>query len=263
MSPKTLPVSTGKIEYVYIPHPAGRVLKTAMASNEQKVLAIVRRKILNGDYAESDRISEVAIAQELGVSRTPARTALAALEAEGLIEKRAGRGYSARPIRTADVAKAIEVRAVLEGLAARNMASIGMSCEVEAKLRASIAKSAALLETDEPEQDLIGGYQEANVVFHETIMFHCGNELIAHTFERIRHLPLTALGTLAFDQTHVKREKMRLTVGHSQHVIIFDAIQKGDAARAESMMREHSHATLNYSELFVLKSGREAQPAVS
>lgn len=259
MSPNSLPNSTEIFNYVSIVSDTGRITETAMASNEQKVLAIVRRKILNGDYAEADRISEVAIAQELGVSRTPARTALAALEAEGLIEKRTGRGYSARPIRTADVAKAIEVRGVLEGLAARNMALHGMSCEVEQKLRDSIAHSAALLETEEPGHDLIGGYQEANVVFHETIMFHCGNELIAHTFERIRHLPLTALGTLAFDQTHVKREKMRLTVGHSQHVIIFDALQKRDAARAETMMREHSHATLNYSELFVLKPQDEVQ----
>ena len=229
-----------------------------MASSEQKVLAIVRRNILNGDYGEHDRISEVAIAQALGVSRTPARTALAALEAEGLIEKRKGRGYSARPIRTADVAKAIEVRGVLEGLAARNMALNGMSCGAEEKLRNSIACSTAVLESDEADSDLIGGYQEANVIFHETIMYECGNDLIGHTFERIRHLPLTALGTLAFDQANVNRERMRLTVGHSQHVIIFDAIQKRDAARAETMMREHSHATLNYSDLFVQKHRNES-----
>jgi GntR family transcriptional regulator, vanillate catabolism transcriptional regulator len=221
-----------------------------LTTHEQKVLAIVRRKVLNGAYTTEDRISEVAIAEEMGVSRTPARAALIALEAEGLLEKRTGRGYSARPIRTEDVAKAIEIRGVLEGLAARKLAENGMSAKTEDLLQGSIRQSAALLETTEPDADLIGGYQQANVVFHETLMRDCGNDLIGHTFGRIRHLPLTALGTLAFDPANLERERMRLTVGHSQHVIILDAIRKGDGNRAEVMMREHSHATLNYSDLF-------------
>ena len=84
-------------------------------------------------------------------------------------------------------------------------------------------------------------------------MYHCGNDLIAHTFERIAMLPLTGLGTLAFDKTNWRRERMRLTVGHSQHVIIFDALKKRDGQRAEAIMREHSNATLNYADLFVKK----------
>lgn len=224
-----------------------------MSRNAQQVLAMVRRRVLNGAYPEDHRLSEVSIARDMGVSRTPARTALVALEAEGLIEKRAGRGYSIRPISTADVTKAIDVRAVLEGLAARSLALNGMSPEIEEVLGRCIAQAAMVLEADNPDPDLIGGYQEANLLFHQTIMDHCGNELISHTFERIRHLPLAALGTLAFDPTDIKRERMRLTVGHSQHVILFDAFQKRDAARAEAMMREHSHATLNYADLFVRK----------
>ena len=66
-------------------------------------------------------------------------------------------------------------------------------------------------------------------------------------------LPRTALGSLAFDRTTLKRERMRLTVGHSQHIIILDALSNRDAQRAERMMIEHSHATLNYHELFVDK----------
>ena len=222
-----------------------------MASHEQRVLAIVRRKILNGDYGEGARISEVSIAEELGVSRTPVRTALVALESEGLLEKRKGRGYSARPIRTEDVEKAIEIRAVLEGLAARSMAINGVSASARAAFERSVRTTAELLEVERPDADLIGEYQIANVLFHETMMSECGNDLIALTFERIRYLPLTALGTLAFDAAKPERERMRLTVGHSQHLIILDAIHSGDAARAEAMMREHSHATLNYARLFV------------
>jgi GntR family transcriptional regulator of vanillate catabolism len=219
-----------------------------MASSEQRVLAIIRRKVVHGEYGADDRISEVAIAGELGVSRTPARMALAALEAEGLIEKRKGRGYSVRPINADSIQKTIEIRAVLEGLAARTMAMTGISAETENRLVATIEQTAAAL--DKPGPALMGDYQNANIVFHETIMTECGNELIAMTFERLRHLPLAALGTLAFENADYERERTRLTVGYSQHVIILDAIRKRDAARAEAMMREHSHATLNYSDLF-------------
>lgn len=222
-----------------------------MPSHEQRVLAIVRRKVVNGDYGPDDRISEVAVADELGVSRTPARTALAALEAEGLIEKRQGRGYSVRPVSRESIANAIAVRAALEALAARTMAENGMTEEVEERLAASVRDTAAVLEHEDPEIDLMGGYHAANVVFHETIMNGCGNDLIAHAYDRIRHLPFAELGTLAFERTVLKRDRIRLTVGHSQHVIILDALRKRDAARAEAIMREHSQATLTYADLFV------------
>lgn len=224
-----------------------------MSSSAERVLAVVRRQILNGERKPGDKISEVAVAADLDVSRTPARTALAALEAEGLIEKRDGRGFTIRSITTADVAKAIDVRSVLEGLAARTLAHEGMSCEVEDKLLHSISMSQAILESEDKSTDFIGGYQAANRLFHETIMRECGNDLIAHTFERIAMLPLTGLGALAFDKTSWRRERMRLTVGHSQHVIIFDALKKRDGQRAEAIMREHSNATLNYADLFVKK----------
>lgn len=222
-----------------------------MASSVEHVLAVIRRQILNGDRPPGEKISEAAIAAELGVSRTPARTALAALQAEGLIEKRKGRGFTIRSISTADVEKSIAVRAALEALAAATMAQTGMSPEVEADLSRSIKMSEDMLAGDGPVASQLELYQEANILFHETIMKRCGNELIAHTFERIAMLPLTSLGSLMFKATEPRRERMRLTVGHSQHVIIFDALKKRDAARAEAMMREHSHAALNYSDLFV------------
>jgi GntR family transcriptional regulator of vanillate catabolism len=59
--------------------------------------------------------------------------------------------------------------------------------------------------------------------------------------------------TLAFGPTNLEHRRMRLTIGHSQHAIIPDAIYKQAAARTEMMMREHSHAILSYSNLFVAK----------
>lgn len=222
-----------------------------MASSVEHVLAVLRRQILSGDRRPAEKISEAAIAAELGVSRTPARTALAALEAEGLIEKRQGRGYTIRSISASDVVKSISVRAALEALAAGTLAQNGMSEDVETRLRRSIQMSEEMLAATGPVTSHLEIYQEANILFHETIMTGCGNDLIGHTFERIAMLPLTSLGSLMFKATDPKRERMLLTVGHSQHVIIFDALMKRDVGRTEAMMREHSHASLNYSDLFV------------
>ncbi len=224
-----------------------------MHSSAQHLQSVVRRQIVTGGREPGARISEVALAAEFDVSRTPARTALASLEAEGLIEKREGRGYTIRSISKADISNAIAVRAALESLAAKTLAETGMSDAVEATLLSSISTTESILESDTPVQELLDGYHAANVIFHETIMLKCGNDLIAHTFERIAMLPLAKLGSLVFDTTNPRRERMRLMVGHSQHVILLDALRQRDGARAEAMMREHSHATLNYADLFVRK----------
>lgn len=222
-----------------------------MASSAQHVQTVVRREILNGSRKPGERISEVAIARDFDVSRTPAGTALAALAAEGLIEKREGRGYTIRSISAGDVAKAIEVRSVLEGLAARTLAENGMSQSTSSALRRSIRATADLLESEARDADAFGIYQDANKLFHETIIADCGNDLIGHTFERIAMLPMAALGTLAIKKMNLRREQMRLTVGHSQHVMLYDSFQKCDGARAEALMREHSKAILNYEDIFV------------
>ena len=107
------------------------------------------------------------------------------------------------------------------------MAMNGISREVESRLAASIEQTAASLES--PGIAMMDEYQEANIVFHHTIMMECGNELIAHTYERIRHLPFAELGTLAFENANYERERTRLTVGFSQHVIILDAIRRRNA----------------------------------
>jgi len=116
-----------------------------MSSSGQHVLAVVRRQILSGARAPGEKISEVAVAGELAVSRTPARTALAALEAEGLIEKRKGRGYTVRSISQSDVANAIAVKAALESLAAKTLAERGLNAETDAALCRSIAVTQAML----------------------------------------------------------------------------------------------------------------------
>jgi len=222
-----------------------------MSQRTQHVLSRLRTEILNGTRRPGDRLSEVGVAAELDVSRTPARSALVALDSEGLIAKRDGRGYVVRQISNVDVENSVAVRAVLEALAARSLAETGMTPEIEDALQTSLGATEAVLSSSEPIDKQMARFQEANVLFHQTIMAGCGNMVIGHAFERISILPFTALGTLAFEVRDAARARMRLGVGHSQHVVIYDAIRKREAERAEAMMREHSQAVVNYADLYI------------
>ncbi|WP_417684996.1 GntR family transcriptional regulator [Roseibium sp.] len=221
------------------------------ASSDERVLMTLRRLIMDGSIPAGEKITEVGLSGLLKVSRTPVRLALRALEVEGLIEKRSGRGYNVVDFDFEDASKAYEVRGVLEGLAARSLAQKGLEPRVDEILRSSLRLTGEALERltarCETGVDL---YQEGNRLFHETIMQECGNSFIPFTYNRLESLPLLKLGVLVFNCDAYDTEVQRLTIGHAQHLVVYDAIRKGDAARAEAMMREHSHATITYSMLF-------------
>ena len=220
------------------------------STSDQRVLASLRRMILDGSIKSGEKITEVGVASLLAVSRTPARLALRTLEVEGFIRKRAGRGFTVVGVQHDDVSKAYEVRGVLEGLAARSMAQNRPHPETDAKLRKALEMTGEITAARTHCEDSVSCYQDGNTLFHETIMNECGNSYLPFTYARLQSVPLLKLGVLVFNRNDVEQELLRLTVGHTQHMIIYDAISRGDAARAEAMMREHSNATVLYSEVF-------------
>ena len=224
-----------------------------MAEAEQKVLSDLRKMIMEGAIVAGEKISEVSVSQMLGVSRTPAKFALARLEMTGLIEKLPGRGYAVCRVKLEDIEKIIQLRGVLEGSAAGHMATHGMSEEARQAFVYSLSVSGAIIKKGSATAQDIEDYQAVNTLFHETIMDRCGNEYIPKVYDRIRHLPMAELGAVAPNLDRLAGEFTRMSIGHAQHAIIYDAISNGDAMRAEMVMREHSHATLDYARLFVGK----------
>lgn len=84
-----------------------------------RVFHRLRDDILNGTYKEHEELKEVAISEEMGVSRTPVREALRQLELEGLISIIPNRGAYVTGITQKDVKDIYAIRALLEGLCAR------------------------------------------------------------------------------------------------------------------------------------------------
>ena len=100
---------------------------TALTSVEQeeggsqavKVQLKLREMIFAGELVAGARITELAMVERLGVSRTPIRAALMRLEQEGLLQHYPSGGYAVRTFSETDVADAIELRGMVEGLAVR------------------------------------------------------------------------------------------------------------------------------------------------
>ena len=218
-------------------------------TSDKRILAVLHRMIIDGKLRPGDKISEVGVAAMLDVSRTPARLALQALEVEGLITKRQGRGFTVQEIRLDDISKAYEVRGVLEGLGAQVMAKQGMAEGTREVLLGAITAMDAALDAGAEMEETIERYQTANTIFHETVMNDCGNDYVRFAFARMESLPLLRLGTVVFDKEQGEGELMRLRLGNLQHRLIFDAIVKRDPQRAESLMREHANQTLVYADV--------------
>jgi GntR family transcriptional regulator, vanillate catabolism transcriptional regulator len=221
-----------------------------MSQTGQKVLASLRQMIISGELAPGEQMAEIPLADKFGVSRTPVRLAIRTLEQEGLLSKSAGRGYMVREINEQEIRDGIDVRGVLEGLAAQLLAERGVSRGVKAILRDCLDQGDALFKRGMTGEDDLEVFHEFNTRFHETIIIESGNIAIADALAGNDHLPFASTSSLAFDANQVEAENQRFHLAHLQHHLIVDALCNGQGARAEALMKEHAHAAVNYSDVF-------------
>jgi len=201
----------------------------------EDVYARVRTAILDGDLAPGAVMSQVALAEELGISRTPLREALRMLQTERLIEAEPNRRVRVATMTPRDLEELCVIRVTLEAEALR-LAVPRLSSEDLARLEGYMAEMAHYAK----EQD----YRRWTMPHRQ---FH--RALTAPAGERINDL----LGQL-FD--HAERYR-RLHIGHGPsawatagHREILDACKRGDRDRSASLLAGHLARTgLEVSEL--------------
>lgn len=227
-----------------------------MESIDIELAARIRNDIIHGVYAEDERLSEAKLCETHKVSRTPVRLALRRLEREGIILRGEWRGYKIQSPKITDILQAVQVRGHLESLAARLMAQSPSRLERLPDMANAIQTIDRLTNEGRLDEPAIYRMQAANKVFHTTILESCGNDYVGFTCQQISHLPMLAAGSMVFDRAvhdspdQIERGIFRLRIGNAQHQVIFEAIEQGDAVRAEGMMREHSHTMIEYIETF-------------
>lgn len=205
----------------------------AMNTLADHITQTLRGWVLQGILAPGERLEEIPLAEKLGVSRTPIRAALANLGNEGLLEHLPKRGYTVRVYQYEDIIGAYEVRAVLEGLACRRAAQMGLSSLAISQLKACLAQGDAILSKGQLLPDDYHPYQQMNVTLHETLLAAAENSWVTRFTMQAQAAPFASDRIMLWDDYRV------IDRSHGDHHRIVNAVIEGDAARAEQLMREH------------------------
>jgi GntR family transcriptional regulator of vanillate catabolism len=226
----------------------------ATPAESASVVATLRKLIVDGRHAPGERLAEIPVSQALGVSRTPVRLAFRTLEQEGLLQKAGKRGYVVRAFSEADVLCALEVRGVLEGLAARRLAERGMPEDVRAALQRCIDEGRRVLAKGRLGEDDIAAWSQLNELFHRSIVDSADSRVIADAIARNNHLPFASADSIIIDKAALPKEYEKLRFAQAQHELVFDALEQRESARVEMLMREHAYIGVRYGKLFGLES---------
>lgn len=210
----------------------------------QQVLLKLRKMIISGEFTGGQRLAEIPTAELLGVSRQPIRIAFRLLEKEGLLVKSLTRGYIVRKISNELVTQALEVRGVLEGLAAKTLAEKGITKEQQDILLKCIRDTEKLFANKIFTEHELEKYHQYNQIFHKTIIDGSQNIAIIQALNQNNQLPLASANALTFDDQRALSEYRRLHFAHLQHCSIYEALIHRQAGRAESLMREHSQVVI-------------------
>lgn len=184
--------------------------------------------VLSGELPAGTQIREEAMAERCGVSRTPVREALRRLEAELLVTRTETNRSFVADWSLGDVADAFELRAMLEGHAAR-LAAERIEPSLIAAMRAENARLGEAVHSDYPDVDL---FLETNRAFHAMILEAAGSRRLAALLGTLVEQPVV------WRTAHQYRfEDLRRS--YSEHEELLAAFDRGDGSWARAVMVAH------------------------
>lgn len=191
----------------------------------------LRYLILAGKYEPGQRLREDELADDLAVSRTPVRQALMKLEAEGMVEIVPRRGATVCNFSVDEVWHIYDLRAVLEGHAARRAAGRIQDRELD-NMREAIEAFEQYEFNDQAQEQQVRWLVKCNQEFHGSVVAASGNPKLELLLQRTVEVPLLFKAVAWY--TPYER-----SIANYQHQQILWALEAADGERAEILMREH------------------------
>jgi DNA-binding GntR family transcriptional regulator len=207
------------------PRPAGASQQRATAL----AYTTLKQELLDGVIRPGDRIVDTDVCERLGVSRTPVREALLALERDGLVRIVPRQGYFASEISVSDALDAYQLRFILEPIATA-LAARQISDTQLAELRDVLAALSRL--EDDPSDDALAQAIELNKSFHVLIAQASGNGRLSRVMADL----MDALGRLV--RVDLRTRTSAAATWRVEHEEILGALEARDPDRAAAAVRE-------------------------
>ena len=202
---------------------------------------LLRERILSGALAPGEHLNEVALAQELSISRPPLREAFRVLHGEGLVTMRPGRGVFVMTFDVESVRQIGEIRTALEVEIAR-LAAMRARAEDLAQVTAVLSQVA--IELDQP-----GKPYPYHIDFHAALAAASRNPRLAQHASDVRR-------QLKLANVRSGNDPRRAQAALLEHRAVCEAVMQRDAAGAERAMRMHLETSI-----LAIVEMLEAQPA--
>ena len=146
----------------------------------EKLSEAMTEAILEGIFKEGDQLTELDLQKQFNISRTPIRECFRVLEKKGLVEVVPRRGTFVKRISPRDIEEHFPVRSVLEGLAAKQ-AHANMNPAVLESMERALARMKTAAENEDTKS-----YWKQHILFHETFIDACGNQLLIDLLKTLR-----------------------------------------------------------------------------
>jgi GntR family transcriptional regulator of vanillate catabolism len=209
-------------------------------SQTGRTLLTLRELLLKGEFRPGERLSELALVERLGVSRTPIRLAFDRLAHEGLVEPSPSGGFVVCEFTIADIWDALEMRGVLEGTAARLAAERLKDISDLHRIRGYQAQMDSLVQSVvHNTMESFAIYMNLNEAFHGELIDLALSPMLRRTFDHLTALPFAAPSAMVFARSKLPGAADMLTIGQEQHHALLDALEKRQGTRAEALAREH------------------------
>ncbi len=219
-----------------------------MARNSQRTLAqktahkirdLIHKNILEG----GEKLNEVKLCEQLGVSRTPLREALRVLSAEGLVQIHPNRGAFVANISMEELRHTFEVMSILEGSCARLAAERLTNADL-----AELEKLHEQLEKHYRNKDP-HAYVKRNQDYHEFIQEKAGNPVLSRIASGLR-------GRILLHRFRQIYRPGRLDGSMEEHRALMEAFRAREGERAEKLMQLHLEKQCNALVMHYAELGR-------